>query len=54
MHLPGAFNFPQTEACEIAIETVGEWLAQHALPRQVTFCCYLDADARRYRTRLRA
>lgn len=48
----GGHEFPPETACDIAVEAVSTWLARNALPREVTFCCYSDADARWYRERL--
>jgi O-acetyl-ADP-ribose deacetylase (regulator of RNase III) len=48
----GAYAFPPDGACRIAVDAVLEWLASHALPRQVTFCCWLGDDFRRYQKRL--
>jgi O-acetyl-ADP-ribose deacetylase (regulator of RNase III) len=48
----GMFLYPRAAACDIAVSTVVEWLATHALPRMVTFCCLLPEDARLYRKRL--
>jgi O-acetyl-ADP-ribose deacetylase (regulator of RNase III) len=50
----GVFGYPMTEACEIAISTVTEWLGTHALPQVVTFCCFSFEDAELYRARLLA
>ena len=48
----GVFGYPKLEACELAISAVAEWLATHALPKVVTFCCYTPEDAELYRARL--
>jgi O-acetyl-ADP-ribose deacetylase (regulator of RNase III) len=48
----GVFGYPKLEACELAISAVAEWLATHALPKVVTFCCYTREDAELYRARL--
>jgi O-acetyl-ADP-ribose deacetylase (regulator of RNase III) len=48
----GVYGYPADAACQIAVETVAEWLSAQALPRQVVFCCFLAEDARRYRARL--
>lgn len=48
----GIFGYPKAEACDIAIATVAEWLATHAAPRVVTFCCFSSTDAALYRARL--
>jgi O-acetyl-ADP-ribose deacetylase (regulator of RNase III) len=48
----GIYGFPKPEACEIAVSTVAQWLATHALPREVIFCCFGAEDAALYRARL--
>jgi O-acetyl-ADP-ribose deacetylase (regulator of RNase III) len=48
----GVYGYPREEACEIAVDTVREWLASHALPESVVFCCFGAADADLYRARL--
>jgi O-acetyl-ADP-ribose deacetylase len=48
----GVFGYPVAPACAIAIDTVAEWLAEHELPRVVTFCCFTSKDAALYRERL--
>ncbi len=48
----GVYGYPKAEACEVAVAATAEWLAAHALPRTVTFCCYEAADAALYRARL--
>jgi O-acetyl-ADP-ribose deacetylase (regulator of RNase III) len=48
----GVFGYPKLEACELAISAVAEWLATHAVPKVVTFCCYTPEDAELYRARL--
>lgn len=50
----GAHEFPADKACQVAIETVSEWLENHALPREVIFCCYAQSDSQHYRQRLGA
>ena len=50
----GVYDFPKDLACEIAIETVREWLAEHNSPREVAFCCFEESDAKLYRERLAA
>jgi O-acetyl-ADP-ribose deacetylase (regulator of RNase III) len=49
----GAYGYPKAEACDIAVSTVTDWLAVHALPGSVVFCCYDGESARLYRARLR-
>jgi O-acetyl-ADP-ribose deacetylase (regulator of RNase III) len=50
----GVYGYPKTEACDLAVSVVAEWLATHELPRVVTFCCFGSDDAELYRARLRA
>lgn len=50
----GVYGYPKAEACGVAVEAVAAWLAEHELPRTVTFCCFGAADARLYRARLTA
>jgi O-acetyl-ADP-ribose deacetylase (regulator of RNase III) len=49
----GVYGYPKGEACWIATDTVYNWIREHQLPRQVTFCCFQEEDAEPYRTRLR-
>jgi O-acetyl-ADP-ribose deacetylase (regulator of RNase III) len=39
----GVYRFPVDRAAAIAVGTVRAWLAEHALPEQVTFCCFGEA-----------
>lgn len=48
----GVYGFPKNLACDIAVETVAEWLNEHEIPNEVVFCCYEDEDADLYRRRL--
>jgi O-acetyl-ADP-ribose deacetylase (regulator of RNase III) len=48
----GVYGYPKAEACAAAVSAVAGWLAEHELPRVVTFCCYGPADAAPYRARL--
>jgi len=48
----GVFGYPKLEACDIAVSTVTEWLANHDTPSLVTFCCFSSEDAELYRDRL--
>jgi O-acetyl-ADP-ribose deacetylase (regulator of RNase III) len=50
----GVYGYPKAEACEIAVGEVARWLAAHALPARVVFCCFEAEDARLYAGRLRA
>ncbi len=49
----GVYGYPREEACRVAVAAVSEWLAEHELPRTVTFCCYVADDAGLYRRQLR-
>jgi O-acetyl-ADP-ribose deacetylase (regulator of RNase III) len=44
----GAFRYPKQDAAAIAFQTVRDWLEQHDLPRDVTFCCLTLYDASFY------
>ena len=48
----GVYGYPKREACEIAISQVVRWLATHASPARVVFCCFSAADAELYRQHL--
>lgn len=48
----GVYGYPRGEAAEIAIEAVMSWLAEHAVPDRVIFCCFEELDAVEYRKRL--
>ncbi|MDB2687119.1 macro domain-containing protein [Mariniblastus sp.] len=48
----GAFGFPADAACEIAINSVTEWLQSNDLPDVATFCCFQPDDHARYEQRL--
>ncbi len=48
----GVYDYPNEEACKIAVGTVEEWLNKHELPRLVTFCCFDQQDADLYQKRL--
>ncbi|HPI72230.1 MAG TPA: O-acetyl-ADP-ribose deacetylase [bacterium] len=45
----GVYGYPKEKACRIAIASVSEWLAGHAQPQTVIFCCYENEDAELYR-----
>jgi O-acetyl-ADP-ribose deacetylase (regulator of RNase III) len=36
----GIFCYPQREAADVAIATVSDWLAQHAVPAKVILCTF--------------
>lgn len=44
----GVFRYPKQLAAPIAVHAVREWLEQHELPRDVTFCCRTPHDASFY------
>ena len=48
----GVYGYPKSEACEIAVRTVEEWLSSHDLPESVVFCCFDETSAELYRQRL--
>jgi len=44
----GVYGYPAERAAMVAVTTVSETLATTALPEEVIFCCFSDADCRRY------
>lgn len=50
----GVFRFPQDKACEIAVNTVRDWLNQHpeCSIKKVVFNVHKDEDLRLYDARL--
>jgi O-acetyl-ADP-ribose deacetylase len=48
----GVYGYPKAAACDIAVDTVAEWLGTHSLPGQVVFCCFDDENAGLYRRAL--
>ena len=36
----GVYGYPQREAADIAIATIGAWLAEHELPKKVILCTF--------------
>jgi O-acetyl-ADP-ribose deacetylase (regulator of RNase III) len=48
----GAYGYPKTDACAIAVSTVSDWLSQNALPEKVLFCCFAPGDGELYARRL--
>ena len=48
----GAYEFPTDLACEVAVNTVSDWLSSHEFPKTATFCCFGQSDADLYRRRL--
>ena len=49
----GIYGFPLEPACEIAVSTVIEWLAQNEKPMQVIFCTFGTKDYQLYQHQLR-
>lgn len=45
----GIYRYPKHEAAEIAVGTVSDFLALHALPETVIFCCFDEPMAKLYR-----
>lgn len=48
----GVYGYPPVQACATAVAAVREFLAEHALPETVIFCCFSDRDAGLYRKQL--
>jgi O-acetyl-ADP-ribose deacetylase (regulator of RNase III) len=48
----GVFGYPKSEACEVAVSVVVEWLAKNELPGKVVFCCFDAGDLGLYRERV--
>ena len=48
----GVYGYPPAQACQVAVAAVTEFLAEHALPEVVTFCCFSERDASLYRQQL--
>ncbi len=48
----GTYAYPNEEACQVAVDTVVEWLDANKFPRRVVFCCYSEPDTSLYRARL--
>ncbi len=48
----GVFGYPRDEACEIAVRVASDWVAGHAFPRRIVFCCFSEDDGNLYRERL--
>ena len=49
----GVYGYPIERACRIAVAQTVAFLAAHALPERVIFCCFGAADAVAYRQALR-
>ena len=50
----GVYRFPPEAACQIACETVIQWLRDNESPHLVTFCCFEQRDVHLYSDRLQA
>ncbi len=48
----GIFGFPPVKATDVAVTSVGDWLAAHPWPRSVIFCCFDPTMAELYRASL--
>jgi O-acetyl-ADP-ribose deacetylase (regulator of RNase III) len=48
----GVYGYPVAPASAIAVRTTRRWLATHAWPRSVVFCCFGATVARAYRIAL--
>jgi len=48
----GIFGYPIAQASRIALRVTREFLAENALPRQVTFVCFSASDLAEYRRAL--
>lgn len=44
----GVYRFPADQAAHIAVQSVREFLEDPSSLRQVIFCCFAEADRRRY------
>lgn len=50
----GVYGYPPELAVQVAVHAVRDWLATHALPERVLFCCFGAGMAQVYRTALQA
>lgn len=48
----GVYGYPKPAACDIAVNTVAEWLADQVRPARVIFCCFDAENERLYREKL--
>jgi O-acetyl-ADP-ribose deacetylase (regulator of RNase III) len=48
----GAYGYPLDQAARIAVSTVRDFMAKHALPEQVLLCCFGESAARACRVAL--
>ena len=49
----GIYGYPLEDAAAIAVAETRGWLATHALPERVVFCCFGAAATQAYRTALK-
>lgn len=49
----GIYGYPKNDACQLAIESVLEFLANSETPQHVIFCCFSQEDGELYREMLR-
>ena len=49
----GVYGYPKNDACQIAIDSVREFIAGSDSPRNVVFCCFSQEDGELYRQTLR-
>ncbi len=40
----GIYGYPAEAAAQLALQTVAAFMAEHALPQRVVFCCFSAAD----------
>jgi len=50
----GVYRFPSERACNIAVKTVSEFLAQHPAIEKVIFCCFDTATYKLYLDKLKS
>lgn len=48
----GIYGYPKNDACQLAIQTVQEYLEQNQAPKHVIFCCFTHEDGEIYREEL--
>jgi len=49
----GVYRYPKSEACEIAISTVTDFLSNNILPSEVVFVCFDDESFQLYLEKLK-
>ena len=50
----GVYRYPPEAAAEIAVAVARDFLAHHALPQDIIFCCYSAEDRAIYESLLHA